>query len=85
MNGIWIGSGSGMNLKSAIRNLKFAIIMIALLFALSFPADAQQPVKVPRIGFLSAAGPEAPAIAAFRRGLRDLGYIEGKNILIEYR
>jgi ABC-type uncharacterized transport system substrate-binding protein len=60
-------------------------VLGALLFALSFPADAQQPVKVPRIGFLSAAGPEAPAIAAFRRGLRDLGYIEGKNILIEYR
>jgi putative ABC transport system substrate-binding protein len=49
-------------------------------------AEAQQPKKVPRIGFLSLApaGPH-PTHEAFRQGLRDLGYIEGQNIAIEYR
>lgn len=49
-------------------------------------AHAQQPTKVPRIGFLhyGAAGP-SPEVDAFRQGLRDLGYFEGKNINIEYR
>jgi putative ABC transport system substrate-binding protein len=59
-----------------------------VLFALCFPAEAQQPAKVPRIGYLSASGdpytPE-PRFEAFRQGLRDLGYVEGKNILVEYR
>jgi putative ABC transport system substrate-binding protein len=58
-----------------------------MLLALSFPAAAQQPKKVPRIGFLSGASPSALAgrVEAFRQGLRDLGYVEGKNIVIEYR
>jgi ABC-type uncharacterized transport system substrate-binding protein len=59
--------------------------LCALLLALGFPVEAQQPTKVPRIGYLSGIGPEAPTIDAFRRALRDLGYIEGKNILVEYR
>ena len=50
-------------------------------------AQAQQTKKVPRIGFL--VGASAPSVAArldvFRQGLRDLGYVEGKNIVIEYR
>src|SRR5262249_11296260 len=48
-------------------------------------AEAQQPAKIPRIGFVAANRPDTPSIVEFRRGLRDLGYIEGKNILIEYR
>jgi putative tryptophan/tyrosine transport system substrate-binding protein len=58
-----------------------------MLFALSFPAEAQQPTKVPRIGFLSSASPSSFSAFtdAFRQGLRDLGYVEGKTILIEYR
>ncbi len=50
-------------------------------------AAAQQPAKVPRIGLLSPFSPSATEawIQAFRQGLRDLGYVEGKNILIEYR
>jgi putative ABC transport system substrate-binding protein len=55
-----------------------------MLFALCVPAHGQQPAKVPRIGYL--AGIESPArVAAFRQGLRELGYVEGKNIVIEYR
>ena len=53
--------------------------------AWSHLADAQQPAKVPRIRFLAVADPDTPNILAFRRGLRDLGYIERKNILIEFR
>ena len=50
-------------------------------------AKAQQPAKIPRIGFLSPAFPSAnPARSeAFRQGLRELGYVEGKNIVIEWR
>ncbi len=50
-------------------------------------AEAQQPTKVPRIGFQGAAFPSAIAARteAFRQGLRELGYVEGKNIVIEYR
>jgi putative tryptophan/tyrosine transport system substrate-binding protein len=57
----------------------------ALLFALCGPVEAQQPTKIPRIGYLSGAGPDADNMKGFRQGLRDLGYIEGKSILIEFR
>jgi ABC-type uncharacterized transport system substrate-binding protein len=59
----------------------------ALLFALCFPAEAQQLTKVPRIGFLLASSLSAnlARIKAFREGLRELGYVEEKNIVIELR
>ena len=59
-----------------------------MLFALCHPAAAQQSTKIPRVGFLSAASSSsdmAVRIEAFRQGLRVLGYVEGKNIVIEYR
>jgi ABC-type uncharacterized transport system substrate-binding protein len=58
----------------------------ALLVALSLPADAQQP-KIARIGFLSAASPSVASFRTepFRQGLRELGYVEGKTIVIVYR
>ena len=61
--------------------------LCAILFALSFPAEAQQPGKVPRIGYLSSQSLSANStrIEAFRQGLRELGYVEGKNIVVEYR
>jgi len=58
-----------------------------MLYALCLPVEAQQPTKIPRIGFLtgpSLSGQLARA-EAFRQGLRDLGYVEGKNIVIEWR
>jgi putative ABC transport system substrate-binding protein len=57
----------------------FAVVILAFVH----PAEAQQAKKIPRIGFIG--GTEGPGVRAFQRGLRDLGYVEGKNILIEYR
>jgi putative ABC transport system substrate-binding protein len=63
--------------------------LCSLLLAPCLPAQAQQqPTKIPRIGYVSGTGnPSDPGanVEAFRQGLRDLGYIEGKNILVEYR
>ena len=83
----WTGSLSEHNLESKIKNLKFGLVAGAMLFALYSPARAQQPKKVPRIGFLAAPSQSFFSARAegFRQGLRDLGYIEGKNIVIEYR
>ena len=63
------------------------VALCATLFALCLSAGAQQSNKIPRIGFLNALFPTTnPArIEAFRQGLRDVGYVEGKNIIIEYR
>jgi len=59
----------------------------ALVLAAIHLAHAQQAKKVPRIGFLGAASAtsQASRLDAFRQGLRDLGYVEGKSIIIEYR
>jgi len=59
----------------------------ALLFALSFPVQAQQPGKIVRIGYLdsSTASGSAVLVEAFRQELGKLGWIEGKNIAFEYR
>jgi putative ABC transport system substrate-binding protein len=60
------------------------LALCALLLALSVPALAQQPTKIPRIAYLNTA-PLSARIDAFRQGLREIGYVEGKNIIIEYR
>jgi ABC-type uncharacterized transport system substrate-binding protein len=65
----------------------FRFALSAMLLAFSFVAEAQQPAKIPRIGLLIGSSPSANAarIEAFRQGLRELGYVEGKNIVIEFR
>ena len=70
----------------------FSLALSAVLFAPCFSAEAQQPKSVPRIGYLSrdvhpsdSRAPSPRRLEAFRQGLHDLGYIEGKNIIIEYR
>jgi putative ABC transport system substrate-binding protein len=59
----------------------------AMLFALCVPAEAQQPKKVPRLGYLSVsdAATESARFEPIRLALRELGYIEGQNITTEYR
>jgi len=65
---------------------RFLLTSLAGALAVPFAAGAQQAVKRSRIGFLSPqAGPSPTIMEAFRQGLRDLGYVEGENILIEYR
>jgi len=63
------------------------LALSAVLFALSVSAQAQQAGKIPRIGYLAASSlsGQSARIEAFRQGLRELGYVEGKNIVIEYR
>jgi putative ABC transport system substrate-binding protein len=66
---------------------KIALVLCTIISALSFSVEAQQPKKVPRIGLLVPGTQSASAIRieSFRQGLRYIGYIEGQNILIEYR
>ena len=65
----------------------FAIFLAAVLLAIGVIAEAQQPAKIPRIGFLAAVSLSANSarFEAFRQGLRELGYVEDKNIVIEWR
>jgi len=70
-----------------MRKTVISFALCAMLFTLCFSAEAQQSTKIPRIGYLSvtSASSVAARTEAFREGLRELGYVEGKNILIEYR
>jgi putative tryptophan/tyrosine transport system substrate-binding protein len=63
------------------------LTLCAILFALCSSAYGQQPGKIPRIGFLLAGSLslQAARLKVFREGLRELGYVEGQNIAIEYR
>jgi ABC-type uncharacterized transport system substrate-binding protein len=64
-----------------------SILVAAMLLAVAVIAEAQQPPKVPRIGFLATVSLSTiPArTEAFRQGLRELKYVEGKNIFVEWR
>src|SRR3989337_2715311 len=82
-------SSLSSNLKSKIQNPKWVgIFAIVLTFAFGRAvAQAQQPTKIPRIGYLagSSLSGQSARVEAFRQGLRELGYVEGKNIVIESR
>jgi putative tryptophan/tyrosine transport system substrate-binding protein len=58
--------------------------LCVLLLALCFPAEAQRPGKIHRVAVLSPGTQPRPVIEAFKQGLRDLGYVEGKNVRFEY-
>src|SRR5437773_123990 len=64
-----------------------SILVATLVLVFGVAAEAQQPKKVPRIGYLSSGNPasESARSEGIRLALRDLGYIEGQNIAIEYR
>ena len=67
---------------------KIVLVLLATILHTAAPfIQAQQPGKIPRIGYLNASSTNSAAsrVEAFRQGLRDLGYVEGKNIVVEYR
>jgi ABC-type uncharacterized transport system substrate-binding protein len=68
--------------KAGLSSILIAVVLVAV----GAIAKAQEPTKVPRIAFLlgTSPGPD-PRVEGFRQGLRDLGYVEGKNIAIEWR
>src|SRR6202795_1931383 len=62
------------------------VLALLALGAAPFAADAQQPAKIAQIGFLASNLASTPHLReAFLQGLRDLGYVEGRNLAIEYR
>jgi len=79
---------SALRWEAAMKQL-FSILLLIAVVVVGAIVQAQQPPKIPRIGFLSGSGGDlnnpGPQIEAFREGLRDLGYIEGKNITVQYR
>ena len=80
---------NGSTLLSA-KDMKKSIAVLTLclmLFALCAPAQAQQPKKIPRIGFLTTSFPSSIAhlLEGFKQGLREHGYVEGQNIFLALR
>jgi len=68
--------------------MKKSIVFLALVgltFASFYPVKAQQLTKVRKIGFLNQIGAFSANVESFRQGMRELGYVEGQNIVIEYR
>ena len=78
-------NNKGLRFYRIICRSSATLLFATFIFTWFHLAEAQQPAKVPRIGYIAPTGPENTNYAAFLRGLRDLGYIEGKNILVEYR
>jgi ABC-type uncharacterized transport system substrate-binding protein len=78
--------GNRQQTSGTSKNLKlFAYALCTMLFALCSSAEAQQPKKVPRIGYLSLGSGFRVNDEAFRQGLHELGYVEGQNIVVEWR
>ena len=69
-----------------MKNVGWSLLFLvaAVLLTVAVTVKAQQTKKVPRIGFLFGS-PVSARVEAFQHGLRDLGYVEGKNIVIEWR
>jgi putative tryptophan/tyrosine transport system substrate-binding protein len=72
------------------RQTSFCLVLGSLLVVIEAVAEGQQPERMPRIGYLASFGspdasPGKHQLNAFRKGLRDLGYIEGKTIRLDYR
>ena len=80
-------NGQLLSAGKPIPTILLLTLLTFLISAVLHSAQAQQPTKVPRIGYLIGTSPTANAarIEAFRQGLRELGYVEGKTIIIEWR
>ena len=75
-------------MERAERNMKreiTGITICSVLLALCFPAEAQQPAKIPKIGFLSSGPASRPWRASFQREFEKLGYVDGKNVTFIHR
>jgi putative ABC transport system substrate-binding protein len=74
-------------MRKAMKKSIFGLILGAMVLSLCVSAKAQQPGKIPRIGVLISASPSIASrrIQAFQQALGELGYVEGKNIIMEYR
>jgi ABC-type uncharacterized transport system substrate-binding protein len=75
----------GFSIRRSNSKKVFSLALCALLFALCLPAQAQQSGKIFRVGILFIGGRDQPHLEAFKQGLRERGYTEGKNILLAYR
>ena len=75
------------NRKSKIQNRKLVgiVALVVTLALCGSAAEAQQAAKIPRIGILFIGGRNQPHLESFKQGLRERGYVEGKNIVLEYR
>jgi putative tryptophan/tyrosine transport system substrate-binding protein len=71
--------------KKCIGSNFTGLALIAMLFVLNFAAEAQQPKKAARIGYLTLGSEPAEPEVALKQRLRDLGWVEGQNLTIEYR
>jgi putative ABC transport system substrate-binding protein len=61
------------------------LVVAAAILASSHPAEAQKPTKVRKVGFLAQGSASGVPVEVFRQGLRELGWVEGQNLVIEYR
>jgi len=82
-----LSNGSTLLTAKDMKKKITVFAVSAMLFALCGSVDAQQPKKLPRIGYLTSTSPSSQSAnrEAFQQSLRELGYTEGKNILIEWR
>jgi len=72
--------------KEAVAHVLLGVALVLGLCCAALVAEAQPAKKIPRIGYLdSGSPPGSPPVAVFRDGLRELGYVEGQNITVEYR
>jgi putative ABC transport system substrate-binding protein len=71
--------------RNFMRKASIVFMLSALLLALGHSGWAQQPTKIPRVGVLFIGGRDQPHLEAFKQGLRERGYTEGQNIVLDYR
>src|SRR5262245_24776760 len=78
---------SALGLRRPVERRTFMAMIAGGLLTAPLVAGAQQAGRLPRLGYLGASSPtlEPEILEAFRQGLRDLGYVEGQSIAIEYR